>query len=87
MIPPDDAVILRTAYHFLRLVENRLSMMHRASIKAVPEEDASLRELAIRIGFEPTLAGQPEERLRIEMDVHTDRVQEIFRRLHQEESN
>ena len=62
-------------------------MMHRASIKAVSEEDASLRELAIRIGFEATLAGQPEERLRIELDVHTDRVQEIFQRLQQRNAN
>ena len=81
LIDRDDALTLRTAYHFLRLVENRLSMMHRASIKAVPEEDASLRELAIRIGFEATLAGEPEDRLRVEMDVHTERVQEIFQRL------
>ena len=87
VIESDDALILRTAYHFLRLVENRLSMMHRASIKAVSEEDASLRELAIRIGFEATLAGQPEERLRIELDVHTDRVQEIFHRLQQRNAN
>jgi len=87
LISHADALTLRTAYHFLRLVENRLSMMHRASIKAVSEEDESLRELAIRIGFGASLAGQPEERLRIEMDVHTERVQEIFRRVHDDSAD
>ena len=81
LLDEEEFLTLRTAYHFLRLVENRLSMMHRASIKVVSEEDASLRELAIRIGFAGTLAGTPEERLRVEMMVQTERVQEIFQRI------
>ncbi|MEC9477113.1 MAG: hypothetical protein VX764_08755 [Planctomycetota bacterium] len=73
-----EATTLRNGYQFLRLVENRLAMMHRSSIKAVPEEDESLHELALRVGFEGSMVGSPEERLRVEIDHHTTQVHEIF---------
>jgi hypothetical protein len=64
------------------MVENRLAMMHRASVKAVSQEDGSLRQLAIRIGFNASPAGSPEERLQAEIEHHTELVQEIFQNHH-----
>ncbi len=77
-----EATTLYNAYQFLRMVENRLAMMHRASVKAISEDDASLRQLAIRIGFHATPAGKPEERLRDEIEYHTELVRNMFQRHH-----
>ena len=74
-----EATTLRNAYQFLRMVENRLSMMNRSSVKAVSEEDESLHDLALRIGFEGSMAGTPKERLRVEIDHHTTQVRDICR--------
>lgn len=82
LIDSSEATALRNAYQFLRMVENRLSMMHRSSVKAVPEEDESLRDLALRIGFEGSMAGSPDERLRVEIDHHTSLVRDIFQSHH-----
>jgi hypothetical protein len=41
-----------------------------------------LRQLAIRIGFNASPAGSPEERLQAEIEHHTELVQEIFQNHH-----
>jgi glutamate-ammonia-ligase adenylyltransferase len=82
LLDASDSTALRNAYQFLRMLENRLSMMHRSSVKAVSEEDESLHDLALRIGFEGSMAGTPEERLRVEIDHHTTLVRDIFRSHH-----
>ncbi|MEE8142247.1 MAG: hypothetical protein V3T77_04035 [Planctomycetota bacterium] len=80
LIPSQDAAALSTAYLFFRLVENRLSMLHRASVRVVPTDDASLRDLALRIGYQTPPDGAPEKFLMEEIQYHTRTVQEIFRR-------
>ena len=82
LLDSSEATTLFTAYQFLRMVENRLAMMHRASVKAVSEEDGSLRQLAIRIGFRASPAGSPEERMKVEIEHHTDLVREMFQQHH-----
>ena len=82
LIDEGESTTLLNAYQFLRMVENRLAMMHRASVKAVSQEDGSLRQLAIRIGFNASPAGSPEERLQAEIEHHTELVQEIFQNHH-----
>ncbi|HIC23673.1 MAG TPA: hypothetical protein EYO84_09625, partial [Planctomycetes bacterium] len=82
LLDSSDSIALRNAYQFLRMLENRLSMMHRSSVKTVSEEDESLHDLALRIGFEGSMAGTPEERLRVEIDNHTSLVRDIFRSHH-----
>jgi len=82
LLDPGEATTLFTAYQFLRMVENRLAMMHRASVKAVSEEDGSLRQLAIRIGFRSSPAGSPEERMKVEIEHHTELVREMFQQHH-----
>ena len=79
LLDRSEATTLRNAYQFLRMVENRLSMMNRSSVKAVSEEDESLHDLALRIGFEGSMAGTPKERLRVEIDHHTTQVRDICR--------
>jgi len=82
LLDSGEATTLFTAYQFLRMVENRLAMMHRASVKAVSEEDGSLRQLAIRIGFRASPAGSPEERMKVEIEHHTELVRELFQQHH-----
>jgi glutamine synthetase adenylyltransferase len=82
LVDSGEATTLFTAYQFLRMVENRLAMMHRASVKAVSEEDGSLRQLAMRIGFRASPAGSPEERMKVEIEHHTELVREMFQQHH-----
>ncbi|MFQ5655662.1 MAG: hypothetical protein ACE5GW_13150, partial [Planctomycetota bacterium] len=77
-LPAAEAAALKAAYLFFRLVENRLSMLHRASVRVVPTDDASLRDLALRIGYQPAPGRSPERTLLEEIHYHTNRVQEIF---------
>lgn len=77
---PKETADLTTAYSFLRLVENRMSMMHRASVRVVDTDDSSLRDLALRIGYQPPAGAAPEKYLLEEIRYHTGKVRQIFRR-------
>ena len=72
------AAELSTAYNFFRLVENRLSMLHRSSVRVVPTDHDSLRELALRIGYTTDDDSIPEEMLHQEIHYHTERVVQIL---------
>jgi len=73
-----EAASLSTAYLFFRLVENRLGMLHRASVKTVQTDDSSLRDLAIRIGYGTEGGAEPRETLLEELRYHTRTVRKIF---------
>jgi len=73
-----EAASLSTAYLFFRLVENRLGMLHRASVKTVGTDDASLADLAIRIGYGTEGGAEPRETLLEEIRYHTRTVRKIF---------
>ncbi|MEM7164085.1 MAG: hypothetical protein AAF581_01400 [Planctomycetota bacterium] len=75
-----EAATLRTAYRFFRLVENRLSMLHRSSVRQVPTDDQSLRSLARRIGYAGPGDTAPERLLHEELTHHTTAVLRIFER-------
>lgn len=73
-----EAASLGTAYLFFRLVENRLGMLHRSSVRTVGTDDASLRDLALRIGYRADAEGEPQETLLEELRYHTTSVRRIF---------
>ncbi len=73
-----EAASLSTAYLFFRLVENRLGMLHRSSVRTVATDDDTLRDLAIRIGYISQGGVAPEETLLEELRYHTRTVQRIF---------
>ncbi len=77
---PLEGASLATAYLFFRLVENRLSMMHRSSVRLIPTDHESLDDLARRIGYRPLREGQASDLLIEEIEYHTHTVQEILRR-------
>lgn len=79
-ITDQEAATLRTAYRFFRLVENRLSMLHRSSVRQVPTDDSSLRSLARRIGYARPGDAAPEKLLLEELRHHTAAVRAIFDR-------
>ncbi len=73
-----EAASLSTAYLFFRLVENRLGMLHRSSVRTVATDDDSLRDLAIRIGYISEGGVEPQETLIEELRYHTRTVRRIF---------
>ncbi len=48
----DEARELNQAYHFLRLVENRVQMLHDQQTHSVPEAPIQLTRIALGLGFE-----------------------------------
>jgi hypothetical protein len=52
-------------------------MLHRSSVRTVATDDASLRDLAIRIGYRAE-GGAPEATLLEELRYHTAAVRRIF---------
>ncbi|MEM7261289.1 MAG: hypothetical protein AAF488_04810 [Planctomycetota bacterium] len=73
-----DSASLSTAYLFFRLVENRLSMMHRSSVRSISTDDDSLEDLARRIGYRTPTGGAASDYLLEEIRYHTRKVREIF---------
>jgi len=73
-----EAATLGNAYQFFRLVENRLGMLHRSSVRVVGTDDASLRDLALRIGYTGGERVEPEETLLEELRFLTGEVRRIF---------
>ena len=78
LLPPAEAATLSNAYLFFRLVENRLGMLHRSSVRIVGTDDASLRDLAIRIGYVAVEGVEPQETLLEELRFLTGEVRKIF---------
>ncbi|MCA8960630.1 MAG: hypothetical protein KDC38_08965 [Planctomycetes bacterium] len=75
---PQEGATLSTAYTFFRLVENRLSMMHRSSVRMIPTDHESLEDLARRIGYQAPESGKASDYLLEEIRYHTRRVREVF---------
>jgi [glutamine synthetase] adenylyltransferase / [glutamine synthetase]-adenylyl-L-tyrosine phosphorylase len=50
-LDPDEAVVLRTTYSFLRRIESVLRRVANSSISQLPSSAGDLRVLAIRMGF------------------------------------
>jgi len=69
---------LSTAYLFFRLVENRLGMLQRSSVRTVSTDDESLRDLATRIGYLDEEGTEPHQVLLEELRYHTKTVRKIF---------
>ena len=75
LIPADDAEALRTAYLFLRDVENKLQMVDDAQTHSLPEDQESLTVCARLLGYVAA-----EELIR-DLRQHTDRVSGVFTRI------
>ena len=73
-----EEATLSNAYLFFRLVENRMGMLHRSSVRVVGTDDASLRDLAIRIGYADAEGTDPQETLLEELRFLTREVRQIF---------
>ncbi len=52
LLPPDDAMALRTGYSFLRLVEARLRIVTDRPLTEIPEAPEDLAKLAHRLAFD-----------------------------------
>ncbi len=51
-ITPEEATTLTTNYNWLRRVEHRLEIMHDPPTNELPHDNASIRKLALRCGYE-----------------------------------
>lgn len=71
-LPAHDAADLRSAYLFLRRVENHLQMAADRQTQLLPEEPAERIVLARSLGY------RDFDALKAELDEHRERVQEVF---------
>jgi len=57
-VGPDEYLVLKDGYVFLRTVEHYLQMMHYRQTHTLPSDGAELAQLARRLGFQGGRAGQ-----------------------------
>jgi len=57
-LEPDECLVLKDGYVFLRTIEHYLQMMHYRQTHALPTDEAELALLARRLGFQGGRAGQ-----------------------------
>jgi glutamate-ammonia-ligase adenylyltransferase len=84
LLSAEEHADLRAGYDFLRLVESRLRVVTNRASDELPEEPAEVAKLARRLGYEPG-EGDPGARFLADLEGHTRRVRELFRRLCQRE--
>jgi len=70
-----DYLALRESYDFLRQVESRLRIMTNRALDEYPEAPDELQKLARRLSFDSAAT------FRTELERHTSRTRELFRRL------
>ncbi|MFH0792698.1 MAG: bifunctional [glutamate--ammonia ligase]-adenylyl-L-tyrosine phosphorylase/[glutamate--ammonia-ligase] adenylyltransferase [bacterium] len=78
LITPPQYQILHRAYWFFRTVEHRLQMMFERQTHTIPEDDPSLRQLAVRCGIRPGASDPPETLFRRRYENMTGAVHRIF---------
>jgi glutamate-ammonia-ligase adenylyltransferase len=77
LVPFDDARRLVESYGFLRLLENRLRIVHDRSIDELIDDPGSLDRLARRMGY---VGDRPGARLLEEYRAHTEQVRRLYNR-------
>lgn len=75
LLSVDEHRILAEGYVFLRTVEHFLQMMHYRQVHLLPEDSASLAQLARRLGF---LGPRPEQRLIERYEQHRTAIRAIY---------
>src|SRR6266478_4176072 len=73
LLPPDVVAELRTAYVYLRRLENRLQMLSDAQVHRLPEDSMSRERIALAMGAADWAA------LARELQEHRERVSRHFR--------
>ena len=51
ILAPDESLVLRTTYSFLRRVESVLRRVANSSVSQLPSNEEELRVLSVRLGF------------------------------------
>ena len=77
LLPAEDARELRSAYAFLRRLENRLRIVHDRSIQQITDQPRELDKLARRLGYRDA---SPGARMLVEYREQTERVRAIYAR-------
>jgi glutamate-ammonia-ligase adenylyltransferase len=77
LLSVDEHRVLAEGYVFLRTVEHFLQMMHYRQVHILPEDNASMAQLALRLGFS---GAQPERALVERYEQHRNAIRVIFMR-------
>jgi glutamate-ammonia-ligase adenylyltransferase len=80
-----EHAVLRKSYAFLRLVEDRLRIVHNRSLDELPEAPEDLEKLARRLGWEASEEISAASQFLAELDAITTQTRELFLRLVQRE--
>ena len=78
---------LRNGYHFLRLVESRLRIVHNRSLDELPEGPEDLGRLARRLGFEAEDGHSAADRFLARLDWNLAKTRALFLTLVARERN
>jgi glutamate-ammonia-ligase adenylyltransferase len=81
LLAENEATALRASYDFLRLVEDRLRIVHNRSLDELPDNLDDLEKLARRLGFEPGPPGSAAKQFLHQLEQHTAQTRELFLRL------
>jgi glutamate-ammonia-ligase adenylyltransferase len=65
-------------YDFLRMIQNRLRIVHNRSLDELPEEPEELEKFARRLGFEATADKSGADRFLHELEQHTSQTRASF---------
>ena len=77
LLSVDEHRVLAEGYVFLRTVEHFLQMMHYRQVHILPDDNASMAQLALRLGF---AGAQPERALVERYEQHRTAIRTIFMR-------
>jgi glutamate-ammonia-ligase adenylyltransferase len=87
LLPPAEAQSLREAYCFLRRVESALRIVDDRSINTIPDDPASQRRLARRLGYQDTGETRAEHAMLTDLQACTVRVRMLYEQRMQELRN
>jgi [glutamine synthetase] adenylyltransferase / [glutamine synthetase]-adenylyl-L-tyrosine phosphorylase len=87
LLPPAEAQSLREAYCFLRRVESALRIVDDRSINTIPDDPASQRRLARRLGYQDTGETRAEQVMLTDLQACTVRVRMLYEQRMQELRN
>ncbi|MBM4050109.1 MAG: bifunctional [glutamate--ammonia ligase]-adenylyl-L-tyrosine phosphorylase/[glutamate--ammonia-ligase] adenylyltransferase, partial [Planctomycetes bacterium] len=76
---------LLTAYEFMRMIENRMRIVHNLAQDRLPESAADLARLAKRLGYRDTASGTAGETLLQEYRYHSQMTRRVFLEVCEEE--
>jgi glutamate-ammonia-ligase adenylyltransferase len=78
LLADGEFAVLWSGYQFLRMVEDRLRIVHNYSLDELPENVDELEKLARRLGYESGPGAAAAKRFLHDLEQHTAQTRELF---------